>query len=85
MSIAPVLTFLQIRNPLGAVVHCADSIDESLGEMQSIMDTLQLSNDKAGQRLGELVASSAEAVQIITSCSSHQKRYAINTLTFTIH
>jgi hypothetical protein len=75
MSIALVLTFPQIRNPLGAVVHCADAIDESLGEMKSIMDTLQFPDEKAGQRLRELVTSSAEAVQIITSCSSHQKRY----------
>ena len=70
------LTHVQIRNPLGAVVHCADAIDESLGEMKSIMDTSQFPDDKAGHRLRELVASSAEAVQIITSCSSHQKRYA---------
>lgn len=81
VSFPSVLTFLQIRNPLGAVVHCADSIDESLSEMKSIMDTLQFPNDKAGQRLSELVASSAEAVQIITSCSSHQKRYEIEPLT----
>lgn len=69
------LTCLQIRNPLGAVVHCADAIDESLGEMKSIMDTSPFSDDKAGHRLRELVSSSAEAVQIITSCSSHQRRY----------
>jgi hypothetical protein len=78
------LTLLQIRNPLGAVVHCADSIDESLSEMKSIMDTLQFPNDEAGQRFSELVASSAEAVQIITSCSSHQKRYAIKALRSTV-
>jgi signal transduction histidine kinase len=47
--------------------------------MKSIMDTLQFPDEKAGQRLRELVTSSAEAVQIITSCSSHQKRYAIKT------
>jgi signal transduction histidine kinase len=76
MSFALVLTHLQIRNPLGAVVHCADAIDECLGEMKSIMDTSQFPDNKVGQRLRELVASSAEAVQIITSCSSHQKRYA---------
>ncbi|KAI5274817.1 hypothetical protein E4T47_02002 [Aureobasidium subglaciale] len=63
-----------IRNPLGAVVHCADAIDESLGEMQSILDNLPVSDGKADKRLRELVASSAEAVNIITSCSSHQKR-----------
>lgn len=57
-------------------MHCADAIDESLIEMKSILDKLQYSDEKAGKRLGELVASSAEAVNIITSCSSHQKRYA---------
>ncbi|KAI4719758.1 hypothetical protein E4T48_04057 [Aureobasidium sp. EXF-10727] len=69
------------QNPLGAVVHCADAIDESLGEMKSIMDRLQVSDEKAGQRLRELVANSAEAVQIITSCSSHQKRIVDDLLT----
>lgn len=75
-----VLTILQIRNPLGAVVHCADAIDESLEEMRSTMDNLQFSNEKAGQRLRKLIESSAEAVQTITSCSSHQKRYAVKIL-----
>jgi signal transduction histidine kinase len=53
--------------------------------MKSIMDTLQFPDSKAGQRLSELVASSAEAVQIITSCSSHQKRYAIKVTGFAPH
>jgi uncharacterized protein YueI len=75
-----VLTLLQIRNPLGAVVHCADAIDESLEEMKSIMDKLQLTDEKAGQRLHALIESSAEAVQTITSCSSHQRRYAVEIL-----
>ncbi|TIA07743.1 hypothetical protein D6C80_09612 [Aureobasidium pullulans] len=69
------------QNPLGAVVHCADAIDESLIEMKSILDKLQYSDEKAGKRLGELVASSAEAVNIITSCSSHQKRIVDDLLT----
>lgn len=45
--------------------------------MKSTMDKLQFPDKKAGQRLRELVESSTEAVQIITSCSSHQKRYAV--------
>ncbi|KAI5215571.1 hypothetical protein E4T46_08210 [Aureobasidium subglaciale] len=71
----------QIRNPLGAVVHCADAIDESLGEMQSILGKLPVSDERADKRLLELVASSAEAVNIITSCSSHQKRIVDDLLT----
>jgi len=77
MSIVLILTFLQIRNPLGAVVHCADAIDESLTEIRSIIDTLPFPDEKVGQRLRELVESNSEAVQIITSCSSHQKRCAV--------
>ncbi|CAD0092960.1 unnamed protein product [Aureobasidium mustum] len=69
------------QNPLGAVVHCADAIDESLNEMKSIMDKMQFPDEKAGQRLRELVGNSAEAVQIITSCSSHQKRIVDDLLT----
>ncbi|THW12366.1 hypothetical protein D6D25_07408 [Aureobasidium pullulans] len=49
--------------------------------MKSILDKLQYSDEKAGKRLGELVASSAEAVNIITSCSSHQKRIVDDLLT----
>ncbi|KAG9715543.1 putative histidine kinase HHK19p, partial [Aureobasidium melanogenum] len=75
------MTSHEIRNPLGAVVHCADAIDESLEEMKSVMDKLQLTDEKAGQRLRELIESSAEAVQTITSCSSHQKRIVDDLLT----
>ncbi|KAG9943177.1 putative histidine kinase HHK19p, partial [Aureobasidium melanogenum] len=75
------MTSHEIRNPLGAVVHCADAIDESLEEMRSTMDNLQFSNEKAGQRLRKLIESSAEAVQTITSCSSHQKRIVDDLLT----
>ncbi|KAI5198167.1 hypothetical protein E4T39_06893 [Aureobasidium subglaciale] len=75
------MTSHEIRNPLGAVVHCADAIDESLGEMQSALDKLPVSDEKVGKRLRELVASSAEAVNIITSCSSHQKRIVDDLLT----
>ncbi|KAH0025304.1 putative histidine kinase HHK19p, partial [Aureobasidium melanogenum] len=75
------MTSHEIRNPLGAVVHCADAIDESLEEMKSIMEKLQLTDKKAGQRLHALIESSAEAVQTITSCSSHQRRIVDDLLT----
>lgn len=48
--------------------------------MKFTMDKMQFPDERAGRRLRELVDSSAEAVQIITSCSSHQKRYAIEIL-----
>lgn len=65
----------EIRNPLGAVVHCADSITDSLAEMRSLAETLKLTEHVSKlEHLFELIESSTDAVQTIASCTAHQKR-----------
>ncbi|GAB7357491.1 hypothetical protein MBLNU459_g0026t2 [Dothideomycetes sp. NU459] len=65
----------EIRNPLSAVVHCADAISDSLAEMDVLVSTLMSSpvQDKAKQ-LHEYIEGSMDAASTITSCTSHQKR-----------
>jgi len=69
------MTSHEIRNPLGAVVHCADSLSESLLEMKAVAETFRLTEhvDKL-KTLMDLIEGSLDAVNTITSCSSHQKR-----------
>lgn len=68
------MTSHEIRNPLGAVVHCADSIADSLAEMKTLVKSMQRTEDNSFKQLAELIESSTEAVNIITSCTAHQKR-----------
>ncbi|KAK4892575.1 hypothetical protein LTR27_009039 [Elasticomyces elasticus] len=68
------MTSHEIRNPLGAVIHCADMIVSSLTEMGNLLGTMSpLPADKRSQfeemRLGAL-----DSVNTIISCSSHQRR-----------
>lgn len=73
------MTSHEIRNPLGATMHCADLVHESLAEMERLVGKLALPNDN-GQRqstrakLDEQFESSKEAVDTILACSMHQKR-----------
>lgn len=75
-----ILITVQIRNPLGAVMHCADSTYDSLAEMKKLLPLLASSaqdSDKPNAicaKLHELVESSIDAVETISSCSAHQKR-----------
>lgn len=76
------MTSHEIRNPLSAVVHCADSISDSLMEMSSIIKSWDTSAQHSyGQQLKETIESSIEAVNTITSCSGHQKRIVDDLLT----
>lgn len=74
------ITSHEIRNPLGATVHCADLLKESLVEMRQLIDTLGNANkndtscQKTKARLEEHLKSGFEAVDTIISCSMHQKR-----------
>lgn len=80
LSYSKALTCVQIRNPLGAVYHCADSIFDTLSQMHTIIDAISKDDLKQGV-LHELVASSVEAVDIIRECSAHQKRIVDDLLT----
>ncbi|KAH0044499.1 putative histidine kinase HHK19p, partial [Aureobasidium melanogenum] len=76
------ITSHEIRNPLGATVHCADLLKESLAEMRQLIDTLEKekADDKSSQktraRLEEHLNGGTEAVDTIISCSMHQRKIA---------
>lgn len=76
------MTSHEIRNPLGAVVHCADSIMSSLTDMRVLVSEActRLTNAEQSQ-LQESFESSIEAVNTIMSCSMHQKRIVDDILT----
>nr|OQO24752.1 hypothetical protein B0A51_14033 [Rachicladosporium sp. CCFEE 5018] len=76
------MTCHEIRNPLGAVMHCADLIDSNLMENEDLLRGLMssLPHDNRMQ-CEELNHSSAEAVNTIISCSAHQKRIMDDILT----
>lgn len=67
------LTVVQIRNPLGAVVHCAESLAESLMEMTEVAKKFSCKEDEVA-KLQALIEASTEAVNTIISCSDHQRR-----------
>lgn len=74
------ITSHEIRNPLGATVHCADLLQDSFMDMRKLVDTLAQNgkNDESQQgtmaRLQEHLTSGVDAVETILSCSMHQKR-----------
>ncbi|KAH0391852.1 putative histidine kinase HHK19p, partial [Aureobasidium melanogenum] len=76
------ITSHEIRNPLGATVHCADLLKESLAEMRQLIDTLEKekADDNSSQRirarLEEHLNGGTEAVDTIISCSMHQRKIA---------
>ncbi|EMD00575.1 hypothetical protein BAUCODRAFT_61546 [Baudoinia panamericana UAMH 10762] len=72
----------EVRNPLSAVVHCADLIATALKEMSETL-VVGMSHMTANQltHLHEFQNDIAEAVTTIISCSTHQKRIMDDILT----
>jgi len=77
------MTSHEIRNPLGAVVHCADSILTSLVEMEQVLrtDESEINIHKKKQLL-DIYESSFDSINTIISCSTHQKRIVDDVLTW---
>ncbi|KAK4932938.1 hypothetical protein LTR49_000895 [Elasticomyces elasticus] len=67
------MTSHEIRNTLGAVIHCADMIVTSLTEMTDLLGGATLSVDKRSQ-FEEMRVGALDSVNTIISCSSHQRR-----------
>ncbi|KAK4957128.1 hypothetical protein LTR10_005086 [Elasticomyces elasticus] len=69
------MTSHEIRNPLGAVIHCADMIVSSLTDMTDLLGGT-MSPLPADKRLQfeELRDGALESVNTIITCSSHQRR-----------
>jgi signal transduction histidine kinase len=74
------ITSHEIRNPLGATVHCADFLQDSFLDMKKLVGSLaEYSKDDKSQqstiaRLEEHLTTGVDAVDTIISCSMHQKR-----------
>ena len=70
----------QIRNPLSAVMHCADSIAHSLSEVRLLLNQCEKrsapDNDssRTADDLRNLNSSIGDAVDTIMACTMHQKR-----------
>lgn len=63
-----------MRNPLSAMLMCADGIADSLLEFQSMRDPTAIISQ-------ELVESNLDAAQTIVLCAQHQKRIIDDVLT----
>jgi len=71
-----------MRNPLSAMVQCADSISSSLGDMTALASEVTLAEQGALQtRLKDLIDTSLDAVETIQACATHQKRIVDDILT----
>ena len=76
------MTSHEIRNPLGAVVLCADSISDALTEMTATLQKLGLAPESDnGRKMMGLIENSVDAVSTIASCSVHQRRIVDDLLT----
>ncbi|KAI5205713.1 hypothetical protein E4T39_02866 [Aureobasidium subglaciale] len=70
----------EIRNPLSAVIHCADSINDSLVEMRRLVKSLATKmrdisiDDTDISLLLDHISSSNESADTVTACSDHQRR-----------
>lgn len=74
------MTCHEIRNPLGAVVHCADSISSTLGEIHDIMSNMA-SEASQTEQIDALFSSATDSIAVLTSCCTHQKRIIDDILT----
>jgi signal transduction histidine kinase len=74
------MTSHELRNPLSAVVQCADSVIASLQQM-SLNSAIPPFSEVESTRIQEAIKTSIEALEIIVSCSLHQKRVIDDVLT----
>lgn len=65
-----------MRNPLGAIMLCADGIATSVKEFQSSGET-----DTLASQTRALLESNLDAAQTIVLCAQHQKRIIDDVLT----
>jgi signal transduction histidine kinase len=71
-----------MRNPLSAMVQCADSVSTSLGEMGALTSEQPLAASPVLQtQLKDLIGNSLDAIETIQACATHQKRIVDDILT----
>ena len=74
------MTSHELRNPLSAVIQCADSVIASLHHISGRQLTALHPDHDISKAEAEIM-SCLEALQIIVSCSMHQKRVIDDVLT----
>lgn len=74
------MTSHELRNPLSAVVQCADSVIASLQGLP-LHDGKTAITDMDFEKIREEVVTSIDSLQTIVSCSLHQKRVIDDVLT----
>ncbi|KAH0260520.1 putative histidine kinase HHK19p, partial [Aureobasidium melanogenum] len=82
------MTSHEIRNPLGAVIHCADSVSECLTELKILLSDQENRSLEANtgpakgyQHPNQLIDTGIESVNTILSCSEHMTNIITDTLT----
>jgi signal transduction histidine kinase len=78
------MTSHELRNPLSAVVQCAESVITSLQRLPvqpSIATPAESESESESSSIREEIDSSLDALQTIVSCSLHQKRVIDDVLT----
>lgn len=70
-----------MRNPLSAVVQCADSTIESLKTVSAAIAEMSNVNTRIRKRLEDELRLSSDSLNTIISCSLHQKRVVDDILT----
>ena len=74
------MTSHELRNPLSAVIQCAESVITTLGDFNGRLSGAAAGESTSGS-LRDDVESSIDALQTIVSCSLHQKRIIDDVLT----
>jgi signal transduction histidine kinase len=75
------MTSHEMRNPLSAVVQCADSTIESLHTVSRLVSSSEATEDQLRKRIDDEVKLSLDSLNTIISCSLHQKRVVDDILT----
>ncbi|KAL6702936.1 hypothetical protein ACN47E_000778 [Coniothyrium glycines] len=75
------MTSHELRNPLSAVVQCADSVIATLTSLSNHFSSKTLSGEHDSSNVRKDIEESIEALQTIVSCSQHQKRVIDDVLT----
>jgi signal transduction histidine kinase len=74
------MTSHELRNPLSAVIQCAESVISTLGDLSERLSGTSTGASTSGSPRDDF-ESSIDAVQTIVSCSLHQKRIIDDVLT----
>lgn len=70
------MTSHEMRNPLSAILQCADEINSTLSDYRSSNEEIE-----GNQKIYDLFDSSIDAAQTIALCAQHQKRIVDDILT----